>query len=299
MKWELVSNFPVNTRNSCFLDSVFVAMFLEPQLHTTSMFLANILTKETDYLVYGDTPQQNLQHRKKIQQSLVSAVRSMRQNEPCDLSEFRSLMGQCNFQSNFDDGKQHDAVEFLQCLCKVFSVEKGINQMHREVYGSHDTKSVLATDLVKTSDTFDPIGIVYNAHTWKNGDSVRSVLVQRHDHLLDEDNKFSEHNFTRMYTLETFIPAYYFAVHIERSAREEIHKDMIWIEENLVIGKRSYSLKSLVLHLGQSVHSGHYVSLIKKNGKLYLYDNLCSNIRDNPYDAEFIGKHCVLIFYCI
>jgi uncharacterized UBP type Zn finger protein len=37
--------------------------------------------------------------------------------------------------------------------------------------------------------------------------------------------------------------------------------------------KSKYSLKAVIVHLGKSVHSGHYVSYIKKHNKWILFND--------------------------
>lgn len=53
-----------------------------------------------------------------------------------------------------------------------------------------------------------------------------------------------------------------------------------------------YELKAVIVHLGKSVHNGHYVSYVRKGGKWVLFNDETVTIRKNP----MLGKGYVYVY---
>jgi ubiquitin C-terminal hydrolase len=292
---------PSNYRNSCYLNSLLVALFLEPNLFITSRFLeATIpLAQRPTQYVYGHTPEVDLQQRKEIQKTLTVIVNCLRQGSGeamNSINKLRTLLGECRFGSNFDDGKQHDVTDFLSALCEVFYVHDNVNQQHMQVFGSHDLINTPPKTAMLTTDTVNYTGIMHHVFNWTAGDLISYTLENVMDNITSQ---FSEQQFNRSLTVTKFQSHCYFAFHIDRTVTGSVNRTPLLVEHSICIGNTKFNLLSIVLHFGD-LDGGHYVSVIlRKDGKVYLYDDLNTYLTVSTLTIEEISRYSVLVFYGI
>jgi len=291
---------PTNHRNSCYIDSVLVALFVENNARVTSMFLTSILpiTANPSQFIYGRTVKEDLEMRQRIQKTLIGIVTQMRhgqQNED-GITNLRRLLGQCRFDSNFDLGDQEDASDFLAVLCQVFNVHDHQNQQTMQVFGSHDLVNTPPKTATLTTESTNSMGIVHHVFDWKPGCHVKDTLSNTLDSRVEP---FSEQKFVRATTVTRFMPDSFFAVHVDRTAGGKLNRSPLFTETSIISNGRTFKLMSIVMHMGGSIRSGHYVCLFFKEHKLFLYDDMNQSLTESTFTAEQIAQQCVIIFYSV
>ena len=180
---------PMNHRNSCYIDSVLVALFVENNVMVTSMFLTSILpiADKPSQFIYGSTGKEDLKMRQRIQKTLIGIVKQLRQGQENEdgITNLRSLLGQCRFGSNFDSGDQEDASDFLAVLCQVFNVHDHQNQQTMQVFGSHDLVNTPPKTATLTTDLTNSMGIVHHVFDWKPGCLVKNTISNTLDSIVE------------------------------------------------------------------------------------------------------------------
>lgn len=290
---------PTNSRNSCYIDSVLVALFAMNNVLVTSMFLANVLplSDKPSQFIYGKTGKEDLKMRRQIQKTLIGIVKQFRQSydDAGGIKNLRTLLGQCRFDSNFNAGAQEDASDFLAVLCQVFNIHDHQNEQTMQVFGSHDLVNTPPKTTTLTTNLTNSMGIVHHVFEWESGCLIKDTISHTLDSIVEP---FSEQKFVRAITLTKFKPNFFFAVHIDRTATGKLNRSPIFIETSIHTNGRNFKLISIVLHIG-CIGSGHYVCLIFRDRKLLLYDDLRQTLILSTFTAQYIAQHCVLIFYSI
>jgi len=296
---EGTSNLPSNSRNSCYIDSVLVALFLENNVLVTSMFLSNVLplSNKPSQFVYGRTSKEDFKMRRQIQQTLIKFVKQIRQGrgDADGVTNLRGLLGQCRFGSNFDAGAQEDASDFLAVLCQIFNVHDNQNEQKMQVMGSIDLIHTPPKTVMLTTDVTNSMGLVHHVFEWTPGCLINDTICHKLDSVVEE---FSEHKFVRAITVTEFKPTLFFVVHIDRTASGKLNRSPIFVETSLNTNGRKFKLMSIVLHMG-NIGAGHYICLILRERKLFMFDDMRQTLTLSTFTAEQIARHCVLVFYSV
>lgn len=315
---------PVNLSNSCFVDSVLVALFYDADVFVTTYILEATLKKVTKstQLIFGDDATTDLKQRRQIQKHLqkfcdtmrMSHVRKCRRSVvPTTLTEMvttlRQLVSSGKLSgSNFANGQQHDAAEFLAAIASVFHLQTNVNKRLIQISGTNDLLTAVPTTQVVTSTREEEAGITHHVFDWSPETTTSSCLENVSDSgILDRAYcgvDGAEYN--RYLTVSKFIPSIFFIVHIDRTLRTapQVDKTSFIVEERLMANGRYYNLMSIVLHNGQSVSHGHYTALICLKQKWHHYDDAKGYVvpveQEHFHDIDRrynVGNHAVLLFY--
>jgi len=295
-----------NRRNSCYIDSVLVALFHDKNNKlVTSMFLEKIfsLCKKQSQFVYGTTDEQDLKMRQHIQKTLIKIVKQIRggycDGDVNEVSNLRTLLGKCRFLTKFDAGAQEDASDFMAVLCQVFNVHDKQNEQQMQVMGTHDLVNTPPENMTLTTDVNNDIGLMYHVFDWKPGCFIHNTLVS---HKLDSGRvePFSKHHYVRAITTTEFKPKLFFVVHVDRTTTGiHTNRSRIFVDSLININKRKFKLLSIVLHIGSTIKGGHYISLILSDGIWFVFDDTQQSLKVSKYTKYEIAEKCVLVFYSV
>lgn len=291
------SNLPSNQNNSCFANSVLVALFFEQNIATTSLFLASIIqaVNRPTQIIFGQSKKDDLKYRQKIQKQIIKFVQNLRNGDKkANCSELLTMLSKGKFLSNFADGKQHDAAEFFNALCECFGTHDNLNAMDMKVYGTNDLLNTPPQSSVLTTDVKNTTGITHYISSWQANSSIQENMKSKTDEILKEP--FSSHNFFRVITETNFIASHIFCVHVDRTVTGELNQTALLLNNEISLNNRTFELFSAILHNG-TIDGGHYTSLIKRNGLLYIYDDMKQSMVKNTVNIETVAQKAVLIFY--
>lgn len=292
-------NLPSNQRNSCYIDSVLVALFLTNNVLVTSMFLCNILplAEKKSMFIHGETAKDDLKMRRAIQKTLIGIVKRIRQGsgDADGISTLRNLLGQCRFNSNFNLGTQEDASDFLSVLCQVFNIHDNQNEQQMTVIGTHDLLSTPPKFSTLTTDLVNSTGLIHHVFSWKPGCIVQDTLVHMLDSVVEP---FSKSNYVRAITTTLFKPNLFFIVHIDRTATGKLNRSPLFIETSLETNGHKFKLISIVLHSG-TIGGGHYICLVLQDRNLFVFDDLSQTLELSKLTSQEIAEQCVLVFYSV
>ena len=290
---------PRNSRNSCFFHSVLVALFMEPNIAITALFLSGLSPPAGKRIIFGTTSKEDAVRRKTIQREIILFVQRLRQGgSGTHEDKLRQSFEGCNFTSSFNSGEQQDASEFFAALCEVFGCDDNVNRIHRQVYGSHDMLDTPPSALVLTTDLWSAAGITHQLTSWRDGSSIGDNMVQTTDVVLD--TPFHAEQYHRVVTRIEFQPVHFFCVTVMRAAPGgTVNRTALFVDDMIDSSDgKTFGLVAMVLHLGASSNGGHYISLVKKDGKLMLFDDSRSgDLKPSTYTSEQIAAACTLVFY--
>jgi hypothetical protein len=298
------NNLPLNKNNRCFANSVLVALFLQPNIYITSVFISAIIPKvlsRTKMLFSKDSVKQDLKYRQQVQKHLIEFIRNLRSfegNKAADCEKLLEVFSNANFQSNFADCQQHDACDFFNILCENFHLSDDVNSLKMQVFGTNDLVNTPPKTNVMTTDVTNSTGLIHYIVDFENDSTVQQNMNQINDDLLS--SPYSSHNFFRVITKTSFFSNYFFCVNVERTTKgSAVNRKNILVNKTITLENgRKFKLFSAVLHNGSSINSGHYTTLINsENGDLMIFDDLKQSVVPSMLRMQDIASQIVMIFY--
>ena len=306
---------PQNQSNSCFLDSLLMALFFIDNVFIDYCFLNKILHIEViaTKMIFGSDSEQDLQKRKDIQKLLIEFVESIRQktnnsntSSTIIVYRLRLCLADCKFQCLKNTTIQQDAMEYLYSMLEILQLHENFNEIKTQVFGTNDLLNANPDPIVCTTTRIEKTSPVYHVVTWHENDDLSFLLQSKIDSGILKDGYYSSGKmFQRQITTTNYIPNNnsFFIIHIDRTLKNPnlINQTPIKLEEFIFIEKKKFEICSIVLHIGSiNINSGHYVCLVKnKTKKWMLYDDTKQQEHFDTFSQAIIQtqvqKRCVLI----
>ena len=174
------------------------------------------------------------------------------------------------------DGRQHDASEFLL---------KDFQNLQAMSFGSWETRSPVPEGIIVDEEGVAPIHI----------DSTISSTVQR---MLDNRTGKPKVHALLQDTPIVCVALPRFAdrtkVH-ERIALAETISLPVFSGHNARVEYHTYSLRSVILHIGPETTSGHYRALVGRAGQWFLGDDSKPPV-SMPLSEITIEENCCILF---
>ncbi len=270
-----IQNIPKNENNSCFLDTLLMALFYKKNIFIDYCFLHSLLKMEDkkSKWIYGTDTKMDFRKRTEIRKSLVDFIKSIRHNnEPPSVfvNQLRQLLAETNFKSFKDVNVQQDSMECLYALVEILQLDIDFNSIKLQVFGTNDLLHNPPTELQETTNRIDKTSCIHRV--------LPCEVVQLNTRidsgiLKDGFTSVDGQVFQRQITVATYIPSnQFFILHIDRTIKNAplIDNTSIFLQDFMF---DEFELCSIGIHNGQTIHSGHYTCLIKKSNWI-LYDDV-------------------------
>ena len=298
-----------NIGNTCYMDSVLFPLIALPGKYIMSTMLGNQKSVEKP----GDTEKEKKRKktRRILKNSLVKLYRSMRKgNAIPTVKKVKQAFKKCpsNFGSDYSGYGQEDAGEFLQTMADIFD----LNDMKRRVtvHGTNDISPNPSNDeLVVSSNREENQSIIQQVKVeqLRHGRVTTPIKIGSFLKSVDDSGELETANsftpeingnieiFKRRIETTEVIDTPYLVFYILRQGLMRRDKDgnikfrrdgMPHINPNVyrkvvdpseiltLPSSRVLTLTSIVLHLGSTIESGHYILYFKCDGEWWVYDDL-------------------------
>lgn len=280
---NIVVGAPRNKNNSCFLDSLLMALFFIDNLFIDYCFLNKVLHTETvkTKMIFGLDAENDLQKRKDVQMLLKTFVESIRQKTMNSTDEsvqnLRICLAECKFECLKNTTQQQDAMEYLYALLEILQLNENFNELKTNVFGTNDLLNMNPDPIVCTTTRIEKTSPVYHIVTCTENDSLSHLLKTKLDSGILKDefrDSMTGKTFQRQITTIQYVPLHsFFICHIDRTLLQK-KQVSIKLEECIYVNKKQFEICSIVMHQGSSITYGHYVCLLKtKDRKWMLYDD--------------------------
>ncbi len=299
---------PQNQNNSCFLDTLLMALFFNRHIFLDFCFLHAILQNEQSQTkwIFGTNSKLDLDKRKEVQKLLKKIIKSIRQeglktNE--SISNLRELLSQCNFKALKNVSIQQEAMECLYILLEILQLNTDFNLQITQVFGTNDLLHAIPTDIIETTNRNENISCVCHITQWDNNDNYDNLLSTNMDSgILKEGFLSSMKLYQRQLTKIQYIPKNsFFMIHIDRTLRcaPKIDNTPLILKQTFNL----FELRSVILHKGKEIHSGHYSCLLKdQKNQWCLFDDTIKNLEifnnfDHAIEKTNANENCVLLLF--
>lgn len=283
-----------NERNSCYIDSLLVALFHFKSRVIYNAFFANKLVPR---------------YASKIQKELHKIYRHINKNEELQTNNcscmrkylekyYKQLVkdnsGNQIFFNNSDNWitKQIDVFELLTFLDKIFDFKSNVKVKEGTNKYIKNMITEISSHYLIGSNTLD----------------ISSVIPMRKDkYELDADNYYKNSKGRLVKYYEKIYEIYktngVLIIELYRNSGSEklntsiIYPDTIRVKED----KKELKLRSIILHKGSAINSGHYTTIIRREGKTYEYDDISGNTNklkeiSSEYERK-MRKNVVVLIY--
>jgi hypothetical protein len=282
-----------NENNSCYIDSLLVALFHFKNRVIYNMFFKNKLEhkyasriQEELYYIY-----KYINNNDDIENKQCNMIRKYLEKyyrELVKINENKKI-----FFNNRDNWitKQIDVFELITYLDKIFDfknnvhVRDGNNKYKRNMI--YEVSSIYLMGKRK----FDISSIIPNR--------VDIYDFDKKNYFKNSKGKLVTHYEKEYNILKTngvlLVEIYRNIGHDNKLTTKIIYPNTIKIEGD----KKELKLRSIILHKGDTVESGHYTALLKRNGKTYEYDDI-NEVKLNEITAEYekkMRKNIVCLVY--
>lgn len=300
--WRQQIDLPTNAANSCYVNSVLVALLLPTSSTNTFVrdhLLFGVLQVQPDpskRVFDAINARADLRDRRRVQRILVKLSRCFhngklllqdnnheeqesrqaprydlrRHSCNSDVDLLRGLLSTARNGTNFADGNQHDAAVFLSALLGVFAPSMPSGVALHTVHGTNDLLSpqYAAQDLIQTSVHQDiQAGLIWRVDVWEAKQETSSLLSTREDDVLEDG--FAADNgvhYLRRTSETQFFPHNMCILHIDRAAYalgdDTQPPNRSPIQVNYSINGGKHVLVAAVLHDGNQINQGHYTTLV-------------------------------------
>lgn len=283
-----------NTGQSCYLDSVLVALYAVPNKFIDDNTIdANIEEEKANALgkwECGDTSRENLSSKEYIQSQLkftIEKLRGYRDTRMLLCTDLRRALKLCPYTRKYSGTGQEDAGEFLSHLLQVFS---RTNQSVKETatYITNDISESNTDNMIKLKPVYDKKASII----WftdgielslmpKRIIDIRQFLIKREDSGQLSSNNLYKHTDGQTYQRRvgetTLVSAPYIIFSIQR--RNPITDKKIFTKiypaEVITLPKsgQHFYLSAIVVHKGGE-GGGHYVCYFLCGDTWMFYDDV-------------------------
>jgi hypothetical protein len=256
-----------NENNSCYIDSLFVALFHFKNRVLYNSFFKNKLVER---------------YPKKIQDEIYKIYRYINKNDEIShntcyfirkyLDKYYNILIDQNsnnkiFFNNSDNWltQQIDIFELITFLDKIFNFEQNIKV-------KENNNKYIKNMIIEISS--------YNLMNINVLDISSLIPLKIEKYNLDKNNyyinskgkliKYYEKKYEIVKTKGILLIQFY-----RNSGREKLNTKIIYPNRIKIKGdKKELILRSIILHKGTTINSGHYTTIIKREGKTYEYDDM-------------------------
>ncbi len=296
------NNFNIlNENNSCFLDSLLVAFFHFKNKEIFNLFfnseikdfnnpklkkMGNLIKKEL-FNIYSFIHKSN--HNENEEYIYCSLFRKLLQYY---YDIYIQLFPKNKILYNSNDNwirKQIDIFELLNYLSIIFDFKS--KKMTKIIDGQNKVYSNFIIEI----PVYELIG--------KKKLNINELFPSKTERYeLDDENKYrnsrgeliSFYEKRREYIkTSSFI---YFQIYRNMGSEEKIRTSIEYPEEiKIKENSKNLKIKSLMIHLGESVNSGHYITIIKRRNKWYIYNDMERGVKEisekkmKEYKKDVVG----------
>lgn len=293
---------PINgliwTGNSCYADSVLVALFAVPNFFTNK--LLNTQLTKLNIPECGQNANKDLKTRNEIQKELKRITNSIRGegNYVENITPLRELFKNCPHNQKFNETNTQDAGEFLIYILKMFPF---LNTAQDEsiTFGTNSTNSTNiqhTLNNMKRSNNFTETSHTFNCDQNVIMTVISEVLNkatenQNIDTFLNiyEDVEMSDWRFKHKIKIKRKMYTPYLIFNLMRrymdsNSSQKINNISINPIEEIILGEQKFNLSAIVIH-----NTGHYTCVFKYNDLWYHYDD--NNASYDKHRTKQIGNY--------
>jgi len=289
-----------NINNSCYLDSLLVGLFHFKNKEIYDIFFNS---KMNDY-GNKELNKLGILIKKELLNIYVFILNKKENEEIKYCSQFRKLLQKYyniysdifpkekilfNSRDNWTH-KQLDIFELLNFLSIIFDFKS--KRMTKIIEGTNKYYSNFIIEIP-----------VYELLNKKRMDISEIYPLKRERYELDENNKYinSKGEIVSYYNKEkeyiktsSFI---YFQIYRNMGSEEKIKTSIKYpMEIRIKENSKKLKIKSLIIHIGESVNSGHYITIINRKGRWYKYNDMEERMREIR-EVERYSKNIVGLLY--
>lgn len=289
------------TGNSCYQDSVLLALFAIPNKIITDGILdkdikPSALSKKK-WISCGDTDAQDLENRKLVQHELRKITNSMRNlTGPKTCSDLRKVLRNCPGAQSFHDRGMQDAGEFILYLFNIF--ELNTITKNRITYVTNNLKN--NENLVQTFQETQVSTPIFNIPSQtlvrkcfkEYPPSLKHFLKNIDDSVLSKDNLYihpdTGDSYQRRIEVINVISASYIIFYVQRLHLQDNNRITfqvapVKIPESIVIGHKTLRLHAIVVYSPE-----HYTTYIKCNKWWFYYDDISTG---SKHKIKYVGTY--------
>lgn len=287
------------TGNSCYQDSVLLALFALPNpVITREILKKNINTISNSgkkWISCADNNDTDYKRRKAIQDELMRITDSMRGLEHVRYcSKLRTLIRHCPGSQAFHGTGTQDAGEFLLYLFNLFQVTNTVKQRITQVT---NTMIGVPGDVLIVNDAAEVSTPLISVHprdiTGLESVNVSQFLEHIDDATFDYDNRYIEPHtgqlFSRRIEINRVVSSSYLVFSFQRTYydhryghRKRAHT-RVDCPETIQVDHRTLHLHAIITHV-----SSHYTCYIKCSGRWFFYDD---DPGDHTHTIKSLGSY--------
>jgi len=280
LKWE---------NNSCYIDSLFVALFNKKTEFVEKEILRAPLIdyKNEKMRIIGEKIRQGLNEIYEGKKDRCTMIRRLMDEYYKELIKINPKIRIIDKRDNWTT-TQNDPYDVYELLSKIFKIRdttKIITGNNYPIYTNIINQisiDVLMKDKLRIEEIYPKYEITYN--------------LDRANYYKDKDGKYQKTYTTRTEILKAPILIIKIGRNIgsEKIETKIIPKEKLKLREN----ERELKLNAIMIHYGNS-KGGHYITLIKREGEWYEYDDMIGKkkrigniediIKEDKYTRNMIG----------
>ena len=273
---------PRNENNSCFIDSLMVALFFIPSKTVDEFIVKSRIPSSLSVT-------QKLLHH--IRQQVGGTQRYPINRINLLIARLRSTLS--NEYYSFATDEQHDAAECMAALLQACKIDVGMGYRVVNTYMSHDIAATVPRKVAHISKHKDDIGVMLRLPVSELRDNMLNYI---NDDVLETQYKGFSRKFTH---IETY-PGRMIVLHLDRYVNSTKKNSMAIFRNKQTSfkldGTHMYTLLSLVLHTGNA-HGGHYTTVVCKDD-WYCYDDLHAGLKHvDAIDFQHAQRNTVLCLF--
>lgn len=303
--------FP-NIGNSCYMDAVLFCLFSTPNAFIDK----HLLKSRKSYLVCNES-KDIIKELQKVFIQISNYFQNNTKNnvDSCKslkliIQKYRKSCPELSKYPNFGNSSQQEALEFLQFILAPF----GLNGMkdignHLEFnkrYGiSFSKKHIEWLPWFKQIDKRSSVICFVDHDNFKKPNKSINTFIKKNNIVFDLQNtKYKNclvNTFEEQQSYISFSELFIIAVDRINPFTGRVIHSRIKINQKLNSGLH---LDSIIIHIGDSKSSGHYICFKKCNQGWVLYDDLQSSLRIfkswtevTKFKEGIVEKNGVLFFY--
>lgn len=267
-----------NGFNTCYLDSLFIAMFYSPSI------ISKILDVEPKN--YNSIYLQEL-----IKIKFVEPIRRHYSINGGTMNEIRNYSYDCGWGKNikFID-EQMDVSEYFIFILNMFSAK---------YIEFEKVKTSDITQIQKEKFPYLPLT------PQENNDNIRDMFIRWKNNMIKQNN---ETYYYKLSNIPDFIPICINRFNINGTKNNysvDIMKRIKFFDINENMQKDiKWKIHSIICHRGSRINNGHYYSIVLVNNLWYLIDNqsipsICQIDLSELSVKSTIMTECYMIFYVL
>jgi hypothetical protein len=260
-----------NNKNSCYLDSILISL-----MHVPNLIIDNILNcRIKDYKI-DKINNISIEVQKQLNE-IYDFIHSGKNRMVC--SSIRNLFNKFYIAYKKDINKKQEKINWLSGQQEPSDVIEILNKMFNL---SHDT---IYQETINKS-TPNKVSALFNDFNIELSDLLNNKKININDYLPIHKSNFTNNNNRNINKTKEYLKSKGLFINIRRGYIEDHIEEKsftsVYPSEFIKINNDTLYLMSMIIHYGDNIHSGHYISYIKHNDSWYIYD-------DTKDDLEYVG----------